>query len=681
MPAGEVDRARGWLETTLAQRLSGTALTFGSVTAYATPRRLIALVEGVAPQEADSVETVRGPKVSAAFDAAGAPTRAATGFAAKNKIDPTALDRVTVDGQEHVAVVRPVPGRPAPEVLSDLLAQIVLDLRSERNMRWSDPKLAYARAVRWLLAKLGTASIPVTASALTSGSTTRVQRLAAEPVVEVTSADGYLDFLKANDIVADSTERRGQIVAAAGDLASGQGGRVDLDQDAALVAEIVNLVEAPVPVLGSFDPRYLDLPPEILTTVMRKHQRYLPVRGAAGLLPFFITFANGACDVPTVAAGNEAVLRARFEDALFFWQADSTVALDTFKAGLGKLAFEKTLGSVAQRSTRIALSAKALAGSVRLTDDQATVLHRAADLAKFDLASQMVIEMTSLAGTMARYYATTAGESAEVASALEDMEKPRTSDGAVASTLTGAILAVADRADLLAGLFAVGENPTGSSDPFALRRAALGLLATLRAFPELADLTVEQVLEVASGGLVEQGITVKPETLAAAATFVRGRFEQSLLDSGHAPDAVTAVLPLAGRPVRAASTLAEIEGLADDSAFVGLIEGVNRIRRLIKQAAPSNDRSLLTPGVELDLAAQLDATAKSLSGPDFGLSQAVAESRGLVTAVHTYLEATQVMSDDPATRAARVGLLACVLAVFAPLGIDWDALGRFISVR
>jgi glycyl-tRNA synthetase len=676
LPVGEVDRALTWLRTTLAQRLAATGLAHGTVTAYATPRRLIAMVDQVAPREADAVETVRGPRVSAAFDAEGAPTRAATGFAGKNGVDPAALDRTVADGVEYVAVVRQVVGRPAAEVLSALLGQLTLDLRSERNMRWADPKLAYSRPIRWLLAKLGTATVPVTASQLTSGSTTRVQRLADAPVVEVPSADGYLEFLAAHDVVADGAQRREIVLAAATELATAAGGRVDLETDAALVAEIVNLVESPVPVLGDFGAQYLELPPEILINVMRKHQRYLPVRGEDGLLPHFVTFANGACDVPTVKAGNEAVLRARFEDALFFWRADSEQPLSTFQEGLGKLAFERTLGSVAERATRIGAIARSLADVLALPADQRSVVDRAAALAKFDLGTQMVIEMTSLAGTMARYYALGAGEPEPVARALEDMEKPRTSDGAVASALPGAVLAIADRADLLAGLFAVGEQPTGSSDPFALRRAALGLLATMRAYPELADLGVDQVLQLAAAPLVAQGIAVPAETQDAAATFVHGRFEQSLLDAGGPLDAVSAVVPLAGRPAAAAAVLAEIEELAADPELANLVEAVQRIRRLIKDGQPSLDRDLLPEDVAVALITALQATT-----PHPDLRGTVRSSTALVAAVHDYLEDTLVMADDPAVRAARVGLLASVLAVLAPLPLDWDALGRFVQRR
>ncbi len=542
-------------------------------------------------------------------------------------------------------------------------------------MRWADPQLSYVRPVRWLLAMLGDAPVPVVASQLVSGRTTRVHRLAAEPVVAVPSADGYVDFLRSHDILVDAAERRAQILAAARDLAASVGGVVHEEADASVIAEIVNLVESPTPVLGGYQSRYLELPPEILTTVMRKHQRYLPIRGhAASLLPHFVTFANGACDVPTVQAGNEAVIRARFEDASFFWNADGQVDLAQMKAGLSKIAFEKTLGSMADRAERIGSAAAQLAGRVQLSRDDATTLARAAELAKFDLASQMVIEMTSLAGVMAGHYARQAGESDAVAAALEGMERPRSSDDGVAPTLPGAVLALADRADLLAGLFAVGAEPTGSSDPFALRRAALGLVNTLRAYDELSSVTVPDALDVAAECLRAQGVEVSEDALDRAAAFVARRLEQALLDAGSGADLVTAVLPLAATPRRAYETLAELHALNDEPAFHAFVEVVQRLRRLIK-VAPATPVSDDLDGAEAELATVYRSYLSAVGdGP--ALRPAVEASPPLVAAVHRYLDDVLVMDEDPAVRAARVGLLGAVRDALARISLDWEALSR-----
>ncbi|HYS35485.1 MAG TPA: glycine--tRNA ligase subunit alpha, partial [Pseudonocardiaceae bacterium] len=345
LPAAEVTRTAARVRQAVIDKLAATRIDHGDVRGYATPRRVVTIVEGVAPREPDAERTVRGPRVTAAFDADGQPTRAATGFAAGQGVEVSDLARVDVQGVEHVAVVRTDAGRGAAEVLSGVLAQVVAELRAEKNMRWCDPALSFTRPVRWLLALLDDVEVPIAVSALASGRTTQVHRTADTPTVTVPTAVGYPDFLAGHGILVDAAQRRARIVAAATELAAEVGGTVDVVAEAALLDEITNLVERPTPILGSFAERYLELPQEILTTVMRKHQRYLPVRDAAGtLLPYFITVANGSCDPDVVRAGNEDVLRARYEDAAFFWRADLRTTPAAMKSNLDKLAFEEHLG-------------------------------------------------------------------------------------------------------------------------------------------------------------------------------------------------------------------------------------------------------------------------------------------------------------------------------------------------
>ncbi|MFD0867458.1 glycine--tRNA ligase subunit beta, partial [Tessaracoccus lubricantis] len=271
--------------------------------------------------------------------------------------------------------------------------------------------------------------------------------------------------------------RRAAVVEQAESLAAGVGGTIDVDGEAAVIDEITNLVEDPRGVLGSFDERYLELPEQILTTVMRKHQRYLPVQVDGRLAPYFVTMANGLCDDAVVRAGNESVIRARYEDALFFWNADLAAEdVAGFVPGLDQLTFEDRLGSVGMRARRIADVAGKLADRLGIDGADRETLTRAGQLAKFDLATQMVVEMSSLAGFIAREYAVRKGETQAVADALYEMEQPHTSADAVPASVPGALLALGDRFDLLAAMFALGAKPTGSSDPFGLRRAALGVV-------------------------------------------------------------------------------------------------------------------------------------------------------------------------------------------------------------
>jgi len=672
LPPHEVTRSAAAVRDAVRSKLAATRLSHGDIEVHATPRRIIVLVDEVAPAEPDAERFVRGPRASAAFDAAGEPTKAAAGFARGQKIDPTALERVDVDGVEYVGVTKTDLGRGATEVLSGLLGEVVTELRADKNMRWNDRKLSFTRPVRWLVALLGTEVVPVTASTLTAGRTTRVHRTAETPAVEVPTAAGYLDFLATHQIVASVVARRETIVRTAGELAASVKGTIDVDAEAGLIDEIANLVEEPNAILGGFSETYLELPQEILTTVMRKHQRYLPVRTPEGaLLPHFVAVANGDCDQKAVRAGNEAVLRARYEDASFFWRADLKVAPETMKAGLARLAFEEKLGSMSDRAARIAAKAATL-GNGLSTQDKAT-LERAAALAKFDLASQMVIELTSLAGVMAREYAARSGEPEAVAEALFDMERPRSAGDKPPATIPGAVLALADRFDMLVGLFAVGAAPTGSSDPFGLRRAAAGVLTILRTHPSLSDITLTKGLAAAAEEVRAQGIEVPEKTLEEVADFVTRRYEQQLLDAGHDHRHVAAVLPLATAPAAAESTLREIEQRVGDKDFGTLVAALQRVRRIVPPDTEATyDQAKLTEPAETALHQALVKVREAMQNTS--LADFVLAATPLTTPINTFFDDILVMAEDKEIRAARLGLLATIRDLAAPV-LDWQALG------
>ncbi len=672
MPPAEVTRSAEAVRTALTERLAATRLRHGPISVSSSPRRVVAVVTSVHPKEDDHQQTVRGPRVTAAFDADGNPTPAVLGFARSQGVAPGDLGRVEAGGHVHVAAVRFVPGRSADEVLAGVLAEVVGGLRAEKNMRWNAPGLSFTRPIRWVLALLGERVVPFRVSTLVSGRTTRVHRTAASPSVDVARADGYPEFLASHGIMIDAAERRAVINRGALRLAAEAGGTVDLEQYAALADEVTNLVELPNPILGSFDPKYLELPAQILVTVMRKHQRYLPVQDAGGkLLPYFVAVANGACDHDLVRAGNEAVLRARYEDAAFFWHADLGTAPAAMKERLGLLTFEERLGSMADRADRIAAIALTLADTAGLAGEDRDTLERAARLTKFDLGSQMVTELSSLAGVMAREYAERAGEGTAVAAALFETELPRFGGDALPGSVPGAVLALADRFDLLAGLFAIGSAPTGSSDPFGLRRSALGLVNILRAHPRLADVTVEGGLALAAG---HQRLVPGAEALEDARQFVVRRLEQSLIEAGHGVAQVRAVLPLGGSPARAEHTLSELESLLGDERFAALIAAVQRVRRIVPAGTAAGcDPALFDSPAEADLYTAAEKVRAGLAG-DTRLGRFAAETGELVTVVNQFFDDVMVMADDPAVRANRLGLLASVSALAAPV-LEWTEIG------
>nr|WP_042426376.1 glycine--tRNA ligase [Streptacidiphilus anmyonensis] len=671
LPPAEAARVVDSVREAIEAGLGATRLGHGALHVAATPRRVVVTLEGVESAEPDHEQTVKGPRVSAAYDAEGAPTPALLGFARSQDADPAALGRGEFGGREHVVLTRVVAGRSAEEVLAQVLPAVVSGLRAEKNMRWNASGLSFSRPIRWILALLGEEVVPFTVSGLVSGRTTRVHRTAAQPVVEVAKADGFVELLARHGIVADTDARRTVIQAAAVQLAAQVGGVVDLEANRALVDEITNLVEFPTPILGTFDRKYLELPDQILTTVMRKHQRYLPVLDADGaLLPYFVTVANGACDQDVVRRGNEAVLRARYEDAAFFWRADLDTPLEAMQERLQLLTFEDKLGSMADRAERIASTANEFASHVPIGARDLITLERSAGLVKFDLGSQMVTELSSLAGVMAEVYARKAGQPEEVAQALFETELPRHSADKLPQSTPGALLALADRADLLAGLLPLGGAPTGGSDPFGLRRAALGMVNILRAHPALAPLTVSTMLRIAAE---RQPLEVTDASLAEAQQFVVRRFEQQLLESGHAVNDVRAVLPQADRPVPAAGRLAELEAAHGTEALALATAAVQRVLRIVPAGTlPAPDPELFAAGPEHDLY-QAVQKVRSLLGGSPGLAAFLHESGPLVRAIDLFFEGVMVMDEDLAVRANRLALLATVLELTDPI-LAWAEL-------
>ncbi|GGU81838.1 glycine--tRNA ligase [Streptomyces filipinensis] len=671
MPPAEVTRTSQAVQAALTEKLATTRLGHGEISVSASPRRVVAVVSEVQPREADYEQTVRGPRVSAAYDAEGNPTKAAVGFARSQGADPADLGRVTVGANEHVALTRQVVGRSAEEVLSSLLPEVVTGLRGEKNMRWNAPRLSFTRPIRWIMALLGDQVIPFTVSSLTSGRTTQVHRDAVAPAVEVPTADAYLSFLKEHGILADAAERRRLVVDGATRLAAEVGGRIDVDRHGALIDEITNLVEFPTPILGGFDAKYLGLPADILVTVMRKHQRYLPVVDAEGrMLPYFVAVANGHCDHDVVRRGNEAVLRARYEDAAFFWKADLETPLTEMREKIRLLTFEERLGSMADRADRISAVARRLAEVLGVSGADREVLERAAQLTKFDLGSQMVTELSSLAGVMAREYAARAGESEAVAQALFENELPRSAGDNLPATLPGALLALADRLDLLAGLFAIGAEPTGSSDPFGLRRSALGVVNILLRRSDLAGLTLSEGLAIAAQ---EQAVPVEPKTLDDTAQFVLRRFEQQLIEMGHSTTDVRAVLVRADSPLLAARTLEELESLQGDERFATVLAAFQRARRIVPAGVAADyDPDRLAEPAEQALHAALTKCRQVLDG-ETSLVRFSTETGDLVDAVNTFFDDVLVMAEEPGVRANRLGLLAAVRDLAEGI-IDWEAL-------
>lgn len=662
-----------------SDKLKKTGLTFGDITVQGTPRRIVTTITDLAAREPDQDIQKKGPKWSAGFDDSGEPTRALAGFLKGQQASVDDVVKQKFGKHDHVCLNVSQPGRDVLTVMAEIVTDVVSGLRSDKNMKWSDPNLQFSRAIRWVVSLWGSHIVPAQISELTAGRTTRVHRLAEVPEVTLATATDLAKTHADAGLIVDETARRESIVTQAQKLAEEVGGVVDIAAEADLLDEITNLVEEPVGVCGTFDAKYLELPEKILTSVMAKHQRYLPVRAQDGsLLPFFITMANGRCDTTVVAGGNESVLRARYEDALFFYQADQKVELSTFKTGLEKLTFENRVGSMAQRADRIADVATSLAAAAGV-DPQEPTLKRAGELALFDLSTQMVIEMSSLAGEMARDYAQRAGESTDVAEALFEMELPRTSTDDLPESSPGALLAVAARADALMAMFAVGAKPTGSSDPFALRRAALGLSRILRDVPALQSLTIPDTLHAAAERLRSQGLDVAAEAIDSAIEFSAGRFEQLLRDEGVSAELIAVVKSGMNHPADVATQIADVEQAASVAGFAEAVAVLLRISRIVPaDTIAVVNAGALTEPVEKTLLTEL-RTAQSVA-PFTSLAHFVESSGALVTAVNEFFEDVLVMAEDPAVREARLGVLQTV-ANLVPGSFDVKALDIWLSTR
>lgn len=537
LPAGDLDDALAQLRQAAPTQLEEARLDYKDLRVLGTPRRLAVVVEGLAPRQRAVEELVKGPPAHVAFDADGHPTKAARGFAHGQNVSVDDLSVRKIDGGEYTVALKREEGRPASEVLPALLTGLIANLHFQQSMRWNETGAAFSRPIRWLVALLGDAVIPFEYAGVFSERVSRGPRPEGSPPFEIAQAKDYLSLLHEHRIMADPDKRRAFIAEQAEQLARSVGGRIPDDPE--LLNEVTNLVEQPNPFLGGFEEEYLQLPAEVLIAVMKKHQRCFPVLDGAGeMLPYFVAVRNGGDEhLDIVRHGNEEVIRARFADADFFYREDTDQPLEAFLARLDTLTFQEQLGSVLDKTHRLERLVPGLAPALGLTAEQTKTAVRAAHLCKADLATQMVVEFTSLQGVMGREYALKSGERPEVAQAIFEHYLPRFAGDALPQTKIALAVGLADRLDSLAGLFAVGLIPTGSADPYGLRRDALAMVQNLLAHE--IPFSVEKGLGKAAQLLP---VEASSDALSEALDFVVERLRGYLRDEGFRYDVVDAVL-------------------------------------------------------------------------------------------------------------------------------------------
>ncbi len=465
----------------IPQSLQAHSLTSEAVEVYGTPRRLAVLITGLPSQQPDREEEIKGPPAQAAFKD-GKPTPAAAGFAKKQGVELSALSVRSTDKGDFVFVNKSIPGRPVAEILTELVPQWIFNLEGKRLMRWGDGDVRFSRPIRWLVALLDDAVLPIelvnASKIVKSDRVSQSHRvLHPEPVV-INRATDYVTTLRSGYVAVDAQERANTITAAVNASVQTLNGYAEIYPD--LLTEVTNLVEWPSAVVGKFEEEFLNLPTEVITTVMVSHQRYFPVFKAADskeLLPYFVTISNGdPSKADIIAVGNERVIRARLADGQFFYKTDLAKPLESYLPQLEKVTFQEDLGSVRTKVDRIVQIAGKITEQLQLDVNQRQNIQRAALLIKADLVTQMVYEFPELQGIMGEKYALASGETAEVAKAIFEHYLPRNADDILPQTITGQVVALADKLDTLVSIFGLGLIPTGSSDPFALRRAANAII-------------------------------------------------------------------------------------------------------------------------------------------------------------------------------------------------------------
>jgi glycyl-tRNA synthetase beta chain len=659
IPAGPLARALAELPDLVRARLAEARVTHGDVAALGTPRRVTVHVRDVADRQTDVCETVTGPPRSAAYDKDGKPTRAALGFAAKNNVPVDALEVVEVAGKgAYVAARREIPGEPARAVLPRLLVDLTRAIPWKKSMRWGSLDEAFVRPVHWIVAVFGGEVVPLTMFGVTSGRETRGHRfLAPAPIaVDGTLAD-YLGKLRLAFVLADPAARRLAVEAELARAASEAG--VTIRADADLVDEVVNLVEYPQAVVGSFDPAFLEIPAEVIVSAMRAHQRYFASEDGGRLHNRFAAIAGTVTKDPAVVAhGNERVLRARLSDARFFFDEDRKTSLAAMAARLSGVVFQAKLGTIAEKMERVATI-----GAVLPVD--AGRLAAAARLAKADLVSKVVGEFPDLQGVMGRHYALLGGEPTDVADAILDHYLPRTAQDALPRGDLGAALGIADRIDTICGCFAVGLQPTGSADAYGLRRAALAVLNILidRKWPTSLQVLVDAALATLS--------VAKPAGVGAQILeFVKTRLRGLLVDGRSLPaDCVDAALDagFVDVPDAVARTVA-VAHLRERPDFEPLAVAFKRVANILKgeSAAGPPEPARFAHASEKALWDKFEGVRDLVSAHVDGrrYDAALTELTGLKPAVDKFFDDVLVMDEDLAVRHNRLRLLGTINEAF-----------------
>ncbi len=673
IPAGYILPALEALSANLSKKLTEARIEHGRLQIYGTPRRLAVKVENVAPKQPSVKSEVIGPPANIGFDDKGKPTMAAQKFAEKVGIPLSKLAVKDTPKGAYLSAEKRERGLATQKLLKEILPRVILSIPFPKKMRWADLDIEFARPIHTILAMLGKSVVSFTLGNLKSGRYTSGHSFMAPAKIKLDSPGEYLDKLRRAHVVADMAERKKLLTERVAEVAEALGGRVLPDDE--LVDINTNLVEYPIPVAGKFDQAFLEVPDEVLINAMREHQKYFAVvDGNHNLMPCFIAVNNTAArDLALSATGHERVIRARLADARFFYQGDLDVTNDERVEKLKRVLFQAELGTVYEKSERVAKIAEVLAASTQKGDDFKNRALRAARLSKSDLVSQVVGEFPKLQGVMGRIYAGIAGEPADVAAAIEEHYRPVYSGAPLPETLVGAILSIADKMDSICGCFSVGLIPSGASDPYALRRQGIGIVQIMNAkelsFPlgELIRFSLEQFGSKSSAEIIA--------LMEKVYTFLQNRISHLLAEEGFSKDVIAAIVSVSVDDVpNVRNRVKALESLKDRPDFEPLAVGFKRVVNIIRKsgqqeegAAPEAvDTKLFEHESEGALFEEFKAVdhkvSKAMETESF--DRALMEIASLRDAVDRFFDGVMVMAEDTGIRRNRLALLGHIAALF-----------------
>lgn len=649
------------LVKTAKKALTEARLDFENVRGMGTPRRLTLFVDGLAEQQSDLKEELKGPAKKAAFDADGNPTKALQGFLRSKGLKEEDITVREMKGGEYVFAVKEEKGEAAMKVLPEILVNTVLSLKFPKPMRWSDHEIRFIRPIHWIVAMLGTEIIPCGIVDVKSGNVSRSHRFYGSGDITINSPETYIDQLRENYVMVDPEERRAVIREQIAAIEKER--QVIVEKDEELLEEVVYLLEYPTALMGSFEEKYLRIPKEAVITPMKEHQRYFPVTDKDGnLLPHFVTVRNGLPrNLDIVTTGNEKVLRARLADAEFFYDEDLKIELGSNVERLKPIVFHITMGTLFEKVDRMVNIAAYLAGELGADEEKAK---RGAYLAKADLVSNMVYEFPELQGIMGEYYSLAQGEDPGVACSIRESYMPRFAGDDLPGSLLGMIVSIADKIDSVVGFFSMDLEPTGSQDPYALRRQAMGITQII--LNGNLNINLGNLIDFAYGQIASRFETKKTakETKERVYSFMSQRLNNVLSEAGLKYDTVNAVLPGAPDDFCLIRTKGQaLEVFRGDESFEPLMAGFTRVNNLAGKAeSTAFDVSLLKEDAEKKLVAAYEEfknnSSAALAKDDFDTAfRAIAALRAPIDA---FLTDIMVMCDDESIRNSRLGLLKSI---------------------